>query len=121
MGRERRAIRELPRPVQDLLASVLNPRRRPCDRDGEFVPACSEFGFLRGLPHLRHDILELHVGRREGQRAFCLDFEDGGGAVGIRGLDDHVVQRPARSALLEFDGPDRRAGQTARLGTRNQR
>jgi hypothetical protein len=119
--RERRAVRELSRPMQDLLTCVLHPRCCPCDRNSQFVPARLELGLLRSLPHLRYDIREFLVGSRKRQRAFCLDFEDRVGAVGVRGLDDHIVKRTARTALLEFNSSDGRPRQAARFAAGKQR
>ena len=76
---------------------------------------------LCGLPHPRHDIGEFLVGSRKRQRAFCLDFEDRVGAVSVGGLDDHVVKRTARTALLEFNSTDGRARQASRFAAGKQR
>ena len=119
--REHRAIGELPRPMQNLLTRVLNPRGCPCNRNGQLVPARFELGLPRRLPHLRHDIREFFIGRRKRQRALCLDFENRGRAVGVRGLNDHIVKRTARPSLLEFDSTGGRARQTARFTAGKQR
>jgi hypothetical protein len=107
--------------MEDLLAGVFHPRGRPRDRDGQFISANLELGLLRGLPHPRHGIPEFLVGGRERQRPFGLNFEDRRGAVGIHGVDDHVVKRMARSTLLESNGSYGRTRQAPRFGAGKQR
>jgi hypothetical protein len=121
LSREGRAIRELPRPMQNLLTRVLHPRRRPGDRDGQFVSAGLEVGLLRGIPHLGHDIPEFRVGGRERQGTFGLNFQHRGRAVGVHRLDDHVIQGMARSALLKAHGSDSCTRQAARFAAAKQR
>ena len=88
--REGRAVRQLPRPMQDLLARVLDSRGGSRDRNGQLVLDCLEPGFARPPTSApRHPRIPCRSGKR--QRALCLDFEDCVGAVGVGGMDDDIV------------------------------
>src|SRR5215475_1853451 len=69
------AVWQLPGPMQNLLARILNSRCRPRDRDCKFITARAEFALLRGGPDLRYNFLELGVRCCEGQGPLGLDFE----------------------------------------------
>ena len=119
--REGRAVLQLSRPVQDLLTRVFNAGGGPGNRDGHFVPDCLEPGFLRSLPYLSHDLPEFLVRSGKRQRAFRLDVEERIGPIGVRGMDDDVVKRTARRALLESNRPDVRAWQATGFAAGKQR
>ena len=116
-----RAVLQLSRPVKDLLTRVFNAGGGPGNRDGHFVPDCVEPGLLRSFPDLRHDIREFLVRSGKRQRAFRLDVEERIGAIGVRGMDDDVVKRVARRALLKSDSSDGRARQATGFTARKQR
>lgn len=115
------SIRQLARPMQNLLARVLNPRCRPRDCDGKFIAGRPELAFLRGGPHLCHHVLEFRVRCRKGERPLGLDLQGGRRTVGINRLDDRIIQRSSRLSLLECHGPGYGSGQPAWFAANQQR
>src|SRR5439155_18786997 len=75
-----------------------------------------EFGFGRGLDHLRDKRAKYKVARGEIDGPFDLNFEDGLLALTVRGVNDDIVKRPVGSAL-EFDPGGGCSGQASRLSS----
>jgi hypothetical protein len=78
VGGECRAVGQMSRPVQHLLAGTFDAGGRARDSDGQLVGGGREFRLLRRQPHAAYHVAEFAIGGREIERALGLHLQRGG-------------------------------------------
>jgi hypothetical protein len=99
------------------LNGVFYPRCGARYCGSQFVACCRKLRLLRCNPHLFHQISEIRIRGREGQRAFGLDFQGRRAAVRIGGIYNNIVKRMCPHPLLKTNSLCVRAGKPTRLSS----
>ena len=79
-----------------------------------------EFRTMRRLGDLSYDLTKRLIGRCKAEATLDLNFQNGGLAAFVSGMNDDVIKGMTFGRPLKFDAIDRGAGQPSGLCTDQQ-